>query len=83
MSNLPKPLPKPLYWGGTLVDDCNLCHGSFNGVMVDGKTVHGPWANMCWSCWKRHGITRDNSLGQGIGQRYEHQSDGRWLKTAG
>lgn len=32
---------------------------------VDGKTVIGPWAMMCSSCWERIGV----GLGTGRGQR--------------
>jgi len=32
----------------------------------DGKTVMGPWANMCTPCFERQGV----GLGTGRGQRY-------------
>jgi hypothetical protein len=31
----------------------------------DGKTTHGPWANMCEDCFERYGI----GLGTGLGQK--------------
>jgi hypothetical protein len=34
-------------------------------AMVDGKTVMGPWANMCEACFTEHGV----GLGLGRGQR--------------
>ena len=46
---------------------------------IDGKTQMGPWANMAPSTFKIHGI----GLGQGYGQRYKKQADGRWLKIEG
>jgi len=52
----------------------------YKNEMIDGKTKMGPWANMTAESWKEHGIGR---LGQGFGQRYEKQSDGKWLKVEG
>lgn len=34
-------------------------------AQYDGKTVRGPWANMCEDCFQSHGI----GLGTGRGQR--------------
>ena len=31
----------------------------------DGKTNHGPWANMCAECFRTHGV----GLGTGLGQK--------------
>lgn len=48
--------------------DCDI-HKSQNQTVTaayDGKTVHGPWAYMCESCWLLHGVGR---LGTGYGQR--------------
>lgn len=36
---------------------------------VDGKTTHGPWANMCEEHFERHGV----GLGLGRGQRLIYQ----------
>ena len=47
---------------------------------IDGKTRMGPWANMSPDSWRRFGLGR---LGTGLGQRYQKQADGRWLKTEG
>lgn len=49
-------------------------------VIIDGKTSMGPWALMTPKSYKRYGIGR---LGLGAGQKYEKQTDGRWLKTEG
>lgn len=35
-------------------------------AVYDGKTVHGPWANMCDECYKEVGT----GLGLGKGQRF-------------
>jgi hypothetical protein len=53
---------------------------TYVGVMIDGKTKMGPWANMTPTSWKRYGIGR---LGTGYGQKYHRQADGRWLKVEG
>jgi hypothetical protein len=48
-------------------------------AFVDGKTKHGPWAFMAPGTYKREGV----GLGTGLGQLYEKQSDGKWMKTKG
>jgi hypothetical protein len=70
---------KEVYWSSKLPpkDDFG---DTYVGVMIDGKTKMGPWANMTPTSWKRHGIGR---LGTGYGQKYKRQSDGRWLKVEG
>lgn len=32
----------------------------------DGRTVRGPWANMCGDCFQRYGV----GVGLGYGQRF-------------
>jgi hypothetical protein len=49
-------------------------------VIIDGKTKHGPWALMTPLSWDLHGI---GQLGTGLGQRFEKQLDGKWLKVEG
>lgn len=41
---------------------CDFC-GKTAGY--DGKTTHGPWANMCEDCFGQHGV----GLGLGRGQK--------------
>lgn len=44
---------------------------------VDGKTVHGPWANMCPRCHNEVGC----GLGVGRGQCYQRDMvTGKWAK---
>jgi hypothetical protein len=50
------------------------------GVIIDGKTKHGSWALMTPHSWSLHGI---GQLGIGLGQRFERQTDGKWLKVEG
>lgn len=42
---------------------CDLCKA--NEAKYDGKTVYGPWAYMCESCFQTYGV----GLGLGRGQR--------------
>lgn len=67
------------YWSGDVgpVDDFG---DTYTNVMIDGKTMQGPWANMTLRSWKRNGCGR---FGTGFAQRYEKQADGRWLKVEG
>lgn len=46
---------------------CDFCRTSV-GEYVDGKTIYGPWANMCLTCYKTKGVGR---LGLGLGQHYK------------
>lgn len=55
---------------------CDCCSDPFGSVMYDGRTVQGPWANMCETCFKRFGV----GLGIGRGQRYV-LVNGKWEKT--
>lgn len=74
--------PKPKYWFGRVRE-----HDDFGvpivDIFYDAKTNRGPWAIMAPASFEKHRITRDGSLGPGLGQRYERQPDGRWLKTGG
>jgi hypothetical protein len=66
------------YWMGSVpgADDFGA---EIADAFVDGKTVHGPWAIMTPASHRQHGV----GLGQGRGQRYSRQADGRWLKIEG
>jgi hypothetical protein len=44
---------------------------------IDGRSRQGPWGIMTPKEWQLHGV----GLGQGFGQCYKRQPDGRWLKT--
>jgi hypothetical protein len=46
---------------------------------IDGATIRGPWAIMTLESFKLYGL----GLGLGVGQKYQLQDDGRWLKVAG
>lgn len=71
-------MPDKVYWLSA-VDNCELCDTPLFHRMVDGKTNMGPWALMCLKCHTEHG----GRLGPGLGQKYQVQPGGRWLKIAG
>ena len=67
------------YWAGDPGPEDDF-GDTYANIMIDGKTVNGPWANMTPRSWRRYGC---GQLGTGYGQKYEKQSDGRWLKVEG
>jgi hypothetical protein len=67
------------HWIGTPPEKCELCGRPIVDTFVDGKTVYGPWSNMCLPCHNQYGI----GLGTGHGQKYQKQNDGTWLKVGG
>lgn len=76
--------PPVKYWQGKAPQRCDTCGGMLtDDAFTDGKTRSGPWAIMCDGCLPRYSIGRMVHHGQGLGQRYERQADGRWLKVAG
>ena len=59
---------------------CDVCHKPFTkNIMYDAKTVYGPWANMCMTCFNSIGV----GLGTGLGQQYKKNDSGDWIKNAG
>lgn len=47
---------------------CNICKETLVGKpFVDGKTMMGPWADMCLKCHRFYGV----GLGTGKGQKYD------------
>ena len=72
-------MEKKVYWLSPL-DAFDDFGDMFGDEMIDGKTKMGPWANMTPASWKENGVGR---LGQGFGQRYKKQPDGKWMKVEG
>jgi hypothetical protein len=74
-------MAKDVFWCGRvpLNDDFGRIYGT---VMYDAKTRFGHWANMSEESWQIEGGTC-GQLGTGLGQKYELQEDGRWLKVEG
>lgn len=66
------------YWIGTVPshDDFGM---PIESMFIDGATRQGPWAFMTPTSF----LQNRGRLGQGRGQMYEKQADGRWLKIAG
>jgi hypothetical protein len=69
----------PVFWCGPPPAKCDVCKQPIDGAFIDGRTVYGPWANMDAACHAEFGT----GLGQGRGQKFVKQADGRFLKTAG
>ena len=74
-------MSKKQYWMSPL-DDTDDFGQPYNGIMIDGKTKFGPWANMSEKAWALYSGTK-GKLGLGLGQKYQKQPDGRWLKIEG
>lgn len=70
--------PKKVYWlsGVGIDDDFN---DKVENTIIDGKTKTGPWGLMTPASFARFGV----GLGTGLGQKYEKQPDGKWLKVEG
>lgn len=61
-------------------DKCDICQGYFHGKKIDGKTMIGPWADMCVDCFPEYGI----GIGTGLGQAYVwDDANSKWQKVAG
>lgn len=67
------------YWIGIAPTKCDITGLPVIDTFIDGATIHGPWGFMIPETHKTFG----RGLGTGKGQRYEKQSDGRWIKTEG
>lgn len=60
-------------WSG-LVLECDICNERLDKIFIDGRTIYGPWANMCPICHQKYGV----GLGLGKGQIYGKQND-EWV----
>jgi hypothetical protein len=70
---------KPRYWIGDVPKQDDFGK-TIDNEFIDGATRQGPWAIMTPMSWKVMGV---GLLGQGRGQKYQKQKDGRWLKIEG
>jgi hypothetical protein len=64
---------------------CDICCNPFEKVMYDAKVksrgYRRPlWGNVCQACFDND---KDAKVGYGYGQKYELQSDSKWLCTDG
>ena len=55
-----------LKWIGLIPKYCDICKKPLKIFFVDGRTKMGPWAIMCSSCHREHGV----GIGIGKGQKY-------------
>ena len=46
---------------------CAFCEKELIKERIDGRTVYGPWADMCSTCHRTHGC----GFGTGRGQRFD------------
>ena len=68
------------YWMGLVSLKCEVCSLPLTHRFHDAQLRDfNCWGNVCDRCHKAYGFGH----GTGIGQRYEKQADGRWLKTKG
>lgn len=74
-------MSQPVYWLSPVGDYDDFDSPIFD-VIIDARTAYGPWALMTPESFSLHGGTRGR-LGVGLGQRYQKQADGRWLKVEG
>lgn len=70
---------KPVYWAGPIPDCCQISGRAFGGVMYDAKIGSSAWACIDQVAF----VNLRCNLGVGFGQKYELQTDGKWLQTAG
>lgn len=73
-------------WLSPVPSFCETCNGPIHKRFYDAATKRpdgrsGPWACMCPSCFTLG--PGFGKLGQGLGQEYTKQPDGKWLKTGG
>jgi hypothetical protein len=67
-------------WVGPAPKECDICEEPLVRVFYDIATLAGPWACLCTGCV---GVYSRGTLGTGLGQKYELQANGVWLKTGG
>ena len=63
---------KRKYYVGLIPTHCDLCNAPLKQKFTDQKTIHGPWANLCFLCSITHGLP--------IGQEYKITSTGKAYK---
>lgn len=73
--------PEQVYWKGPPPSACDACRRHLEKAFYDMRSLHGPWGNFCPRC--AFGGPGIGKVGPGLGQEYEQQPDGRWLKVRG
>lgn len=69
---------KIVKWSGST--KCDFCHKEISHVLIDGKTIMGSWAIMCPHCHSFYGYKKFRT---GIGQKYQINSKGEFIKVEG
>lgn len=69
---------KIVTWSGSTT--CDFCHKEIPHTLIDGKTMMGSWATMCPQCHAFYGYRK---FGTGIGQKYQKDSNGKFVKVEG
>ena len=59
-------MTKKRKWLSEAPTHCDLCNDELTDTFVDGKTLQGPWGNMCVYCHDVYGV----GFGTGRGQKY-------------
>jgi hypothetical protein len=72
-------MTQKVYWTGEVPEKDDFGHPII-GIMYDAKTQMGPRATMSKTSYQHYGVGK---LGTGLGQKYERQPDGKWLKVEG
>jgi hypothetical protein len=68
------------YWTGETPTHCDLTGIEIKNCFVDGRVAgKSGWAFMSPEGHAAYGV----GLGTGLGQKYQRQPDGRWLKVEG
>ncbi len=70
-------MAKQVEWMGET--KCDVCHHECGKELYDAKTKFGGWATLCQSCYIAMGV----GIGTGLGQKYEKQPDGKYVKVKG
>lgn len=79
LRDAPGLLTNPRYYIGKAPTHCQMLGDPITDTFYDCKTTMGPWANV----GQRYFEQGQCRTGTGLGQKYQLQENGQWLKTAG
>jgi hypothetical protein len=58
---------------------CDGCGKPFGSIMHDAQDRSGAWGHFCEACFDAQCV----GLGSGLGDTYQKQPNGEWLKVGG